>query len=342
MQDSEHKGTHSDLSQPYIFIDSCVQIWPDTDFRRLNACGCTAYAVTAWDPHAGAETALKETANWQRIARQYPESTRIVYSAEDIVGAKRNGQAGLILTTQGGTFLGHSLDLLEMFYKMGLRIMIPSYNDRNALCDGCLEPTDAGLSRLGRKWVKECNRLGILIDLSHVGRKASFEIMERSESTVVFTHSNPNALVENARNVTDEQIKLCAETGGIIAPTNWGPLNLRAGMKTRPTLEHYADAIDYIVDLVGIDHVGIGTDMSHGTYPDGDLVRGHATGVSDIYGTYIEASPRSRLRYVEGFDDYGQLLNLVAALKRRGYSEEAVKKVLGGNYLRVFRSVWRS
>lgn len=340
MANSLDKGTHGELSHPYIFIDSCVQIWPDTDYRHLAKCGCTAYTVTAWDPHETAQGALSAIANWHRVARQYPHATRIVLKSSDVIDAKAQGLAGLILATQGGTFLGHSLELLEMFYMLGLRIMIPAYNDRSALCDGCLEPGDAGLSRLGRAWVKECNRLGLLIDLSHVGRRATFEIMDLSEQTVVFTHSNPYAIVQNARNATDEQIKRCAEMGGVVAPTNWGPLNLRAGMRTRPTLEHYIDAIDYIVNLTGIDHVGIGTDMSHGTYPDGDLIRGHATGVSDVYGTHIEASPRSRLRYVEGFDDYSQLLNVVDALKRRGYNETDVEKVLGGNWLRVFKSVW--
>lgn len=122
----------------------------------------------------------------------------------------------------------------------------------------------------------------------------------------------------------------------------WGPLNFRAGSTSRPTLEDFIDAIDYVVELVGIDHVGIGADMSHGTYPDGDLVRGLSSksAVGGPYAQHVEHSPRSRLRYVEGFDDYGQLPHVVEALGRRGYDELATRKVLGENWLRVFREVW--
>ncbi len=231
---------------------------------------------------------------------------------------------------------------LDVFHAMGLRMMLPAYNNRNAICDGCLEPDNAGLSRMGRGWVEACNRLGIVMDMTHVGERATMQVLELTRQPVVFSHSNPRGLVDNDRNVSDEQIKACAATGGVIAPTNWGPLNLRAGSTTRPTASDYIDAIDYIVDLVGIDHVGIGTDMSHGTYPDGDKIRGLASKriVGGSYASHIEKAPRSRLRYVEGFDDYGQLPDVVKLMKGRGYSEEDVAKILGGNYLRVFRQVW--
>lgn len=337
---STDKGVHGTLQHPYIFIDSCVQIWPDADFSKLNQCGCTAYAVTAWMPHDGAEVALDEVANWYRIAQEYPEAVRIAYTAADIIQAKQRGQSCLIITSQGGNFLGNKIHRLELFHRMGLRIMIPAYNDRNAICDGCLEPANAGLSQFGRRWVDECNRLGILIDLTHTGERATLEILDRTAHPVIFSHSNPKALVDNPRNISDEQIKRCAATGGVVAPTNWGPLNFKLGMTSRPTLEHYLDAVEYIVNLVGIDHVGIGTDMSHGTYPDGDLIRGRSPAVGGSYGAVVEASPRSKLRYVEGFDDYSQLLNVVDGLGRRGYNQEEIMKVLGGNYLRVFRQVW--
>lgn len=333
-------GAHSDLSHPYIFVDACMQIWPDADFARLNACGCTAYAVTAWRPHQDLPMALEEVTNWHRVARAYPESVRIAYSAADIVEAKAQNQAALILATQGPNFLEDKLHRLELFHRLGLRMMIPAYNDRTALCDGCLEPADEGLSRMGKNWVAECNRLGILIDLTHVGERATFEIMDLTAHPTVFSHSNPKALVDNPRNITDEQIKRCAAGGGVVAVTNWGPLNFRQGMTTRPTVDHFVDAITYVADLVGIDHVGIGTDMSHGTYPDGDIIRGRSPSVGGDYGRYVEANPRSKLRYAEGFDEYGQLLNAVDAMQRRGFTDGDVTRVLGGNLLRVFTQVW--
>jgi membrane dipeptidase len=336
------KGHHTPGTTPYVFVDSCVQIWEDTDYASLPQYSATAYCITAFRPHDDAGNALDAIADWHKIARNYPQSIRIARTAQDIVDAKAQNQTAIIINSQGGDFLGNHLDRLDVFHAMGLRMMLPAYNNRNAICDGCLEPDDAGLSRMGREWVAACNRLGIVMDMTHVGVRATMQVFELTNQPVVFSHSNPRGLVDNDRNVSDEQIKACAATGGVIAPTNWGPLNLRAGSTARPTVSDYLDAVDYIVDLVGIDHVGIGTDMSHGTYPDGDKIRGLASKriVGGAYAQHIEKAPRSRLRYVEGFDDYGQLPEVIDLMKGRGYDEEAVTKVLGGNYLRVFREVW--
>jgi membrane dipeptidase len=337
VHDPAHNGFHGKSTHPYIFVDSCVQMWPDTDWENVSECGCTAYAITAWEPWDGAQKAFDEMAHWHSIVRRHG-NLRIAYTADDIIRAKEENQAALIITSQAGDFLGTNLDRLELFQKLGLRICIPAYNSRNHLCDGCIEPEGAGLSLLGRKWVEECNRLGVLIDCTHTGRRASLEIMDRSSEPVVFTHSNPSAIVENPRNITDEQIKRCAETGGVIAPTNWGPLNFRQGMTTRPALSDYLFAIDYIVQLVGIDHAGIGTDMSHGSYPEGDVV---PSSVGGDYSKYVTGDARSRLRYVEGFDDYNQIAGVAGALSERGYKDLDIRKVLGGNWLRVFSKVWR-
>lgn len=334
------KGWHTPTAHEHFFVDGCVQIWPDTDFSRLAEYGCSGLLVTSFRPHDGAENALDAIADWWRIAGTYP-SVRIALTADDIVAAKRERQAAFILGTQGGDFLGQNLPRLEMFYRLGLRVMIPSYNSRSPLGDGVMEPQNSGLSQLGRRWVAECNRIGMLIDLSHVGERSSLDILELSQQPVVFTHSNPKRLVDNPRNITDEQIRKCAATGGVIGQTNWGPLNFRAEATARPTLDHYVDALKYVADMVGIDHVSIGTDMSHGTYPDGDLIRSRSPRAGGRYAALIEASPRSRLRYVEGFDDYGKLPNLVEAMEGRGFSRADIDKVLGGNLLRVFRNVWK-
>lgn len=333
------KGWHSPASHPYIFIDGCMQIWPDADFATLKDCGVTAYCVTAFRPLHPGEAALDGMADWWRVARTYPE-IRIALKAEDIVAAKKNNQAALVLAAQGGDFLGQNLNRLELFHKMGLRVMIPAYNSRSPLADGLMEPDNSGLSMMGKRWVAECNRLGIVIDLTHVGVKSSMDAIELSKAPVLFTHSNPRTLIDNPRNLTDEQMKACAKTGGVIGLTNFGPLQLRADMTTRPKLEHFIETIEYVVNLVGIDHVSIGTDMSHGTYPDGDLIRARNKGSASRYSDLIEVSSRSRLRYVEGFDDYGKIVNVIDALSGRGISKDDIAKILGGNLLRVFRQVW--
>ena len=333
------KGWHSPASHPYTFIDGCMQIWPDANFADLPKCGVTAYCLTAFRPLHTGEAAFDGIADWWRVARNYPE-IRIALKAEDIVAAKKNGQAALVLAAQGGDFLGQNLNRLELFHRLGLRVMIPAYNSRSPLGDGLMEPENSGLSNMGKRWVAECNRLGIVIDLTHVGIKSSMEAIALSSAPVMFSHSNPRALVENRRNITDDQMRACARTGGVVGVTNFGPLHFRPEMNSRPKLEDFLTAIDYVVNLIGIDHVAIGTDMSHGTYPDGDLIRQRNAGSASRYSELIEVSSRSRLRYVEGFDDYGQIVDVIDAMKKRGYSEADVAKILGGNFLRVFRAVW--
>ncbi len=333
------KGWHTPVKTDHLFIDTCIQIWPDTDFSKLHTYGVAAYCITTFRPDGDHGTSFDALADWIRIGNRYP-NIRIATKAADIVAAKSANQAAIVIAAQGGDFLGPNLYRLEPFVRLGLRVMIPCYNKRNALGDGCLEPGNAGLSTMGRSFVAEANRLGLVIDLTHVGERTTLDILDVTNSPVVFTHSNPKKLVDSPRNITDEQIRRCAATGGVIGVTNWGPLNLRKGRTTRPTVDEFIDAVKYIVDMVGIDHVGIGTDMSHGTYPDGDLIRGRPGQQGSDYGRAIEASVRSRLRYCEGFDDYGQINAVADAFARRGFDSASTAKVLGGNFLRVFERVW--
>lgn len=334
------KAWHTRATQPHIFIDGCMQIWPDANFATLKEYGVTAYCVTAFRPLHTGEAALDALADWWRVARTYPDDIVLALAADDIVEAKRSGRAALVLVAQGGDFLAQNLNRLELFHRMGLRMMIPAYNGRSPLADGLMEPENSGLSNMGRRWVAECNRLGIVIDLTHVGVRSTMEIMASSSQPVVFTHSNPRAMVDNPRNLSDEQIVACARMGGVIGLTNFGPLNFRPEMTGRPTLGHFLELIDYVVQLAGIDHVSIGTDMSHGTYPDGDLIRTRNSSSAGRYSELIEVSSRSRLRYVEGFDDYGQINGVIEALGKRGYTDADIAKILGENLLRVFRRVW--
>src|SRR3954451_18385399 len=138
------KGWHTKVRSPHLFIDTCVQIWADAKFEELNQYGVTAYLQTTFRPHDGAENALDAIADWWRIAREYSQ-VRLALTAADISEAHAMKQAAIIIGSQGGDFLGQDLNRLEMFQRLGLRVMIPAYNARTTLADGCLEPTNAGL-----------------------------------------------------------------------------------------------------------------------------------------------------------------------------------------------------
>lgn len=338
-------GIHSVLEQnhPYIFIDSCMQIWPDAQLDIAHRHGVTAYGVTAWDPHASAAAALEGVMYWHWAARQYPNLV-LVETTDDIRRAKREGKAGLLLAAQDGDWIGHELHRVQAFQQAGLRIMLLAYNANNQLCDGCLDRTDGGLSRLGELVVDECNRVGIVLDCTHTGRRATLEILERSDKPCVYTHSNPTAISPNPRNIDEEQILACASRGGVIGLVSWGPLVMRPNTTHRPTLDEFIDMIDYVAQKTGSsDHIGIGTDMSLGTYPDHESDPWGSPdypNITEQYDRHVTDDIRSHRRNVDGFSDYAEIVNVAERLLARGYSDTDVRKFLGENFLRVFDSVW--
>lgn len=342
-----NKGFHPTIEQdhPYIFIDSCMQIWPDADFSVANQHGVTAYAATAWRPHANVEQAMEEGMFWHLVARKHP-NVIVAETVNDIRRAKREGKAAIIITAQGGDFIGNKLHRIEAFYKLGLRMMLPAYNTTNLICDGALDRTTSGLTRFGELVVDECNRVGLLLDCTHLGKNASLQIIERSDKPCVFSHSNPNGVVPNPRNIDDDQITACVEKGGVIGLAPWGPLVMKPEQETWPTVNDFIDHIDYVVTLIGnTDHIGIGTDMSLGTYPDHEHDPWGEPEYPDVasrYGQLITTDVRSPMRALDGWWNYPQVTNFVDRLLARGYSDDDVRKMLGENYLRVFEQVWEA
>jgi len=340
------KGRHPILEKEflYIFIDSCMQIWPDAQYQIAHRHGVTAYGVTAWDPHLDVSEALEGLMFWHLIARKYPDLS-IVHSVQDIKKAKDIGKATLLLASQCGDFIGYELHRIEAFYRLGLRMLVPAYSLSNRICGGCLDRNDSGLTSFGREVVSECNRVGLLLDCSHLSRKSSLEIIDLSQQPVVFSHSCTKSLADNPRNIDDTQIKACAQKKGIIGLSPWGPMTLKTGRTQRPTLDDFIDHLDHVAQLLGsTDNIGVGTDMSLGTYPD------HETDpwgnpaykdVTSVYNEYVTSNIRSPQRMVEGFSNYSEVLNFVDRLKSRGYKDIDITKILGGNYLRVFEKVWK-
>ena len=268
-QTSHGKSVHTVLDQDpvFIYVDPCMQIWPDGDLDVAHRHGVTVYGVTAWDPHADARAATDGIMHWHGVAQEN-DNLLIVKTVEDVRNAKRAGQAGLLLAAQDGDWVGYNLGRIQAFHGLGLRMMLLAYNASNQLCDGCLDRTDGGLTRLGERVVEESNRVGIILDCSHTGKRATLEIMDRSAHPVVFSHSNPNAIVPNPRNIDDEQIRACLAGNGVVALVSWGPLCMRPNTTHRPTMEEFFQLIDYVVNMAGsADNVVISTDMSIGTYP---------------------------------------------------------------------------
>ena len=170
----------------------------------------------------------------------------------DVLRAKREGKLAIAFDIEGADALNENLDMISLYYRIGVRHMNLAYNKNNKFAGGCLD-ADIALTPLGRDAVAEMNRVGMVVDCSHTGYRSSMEIMEISSKPVIFSHSNSRTLWDHARNIRDDQIKACARTGGVI-----GIVSASGFLGTDAFPAAMVRHICYIVDLVGIKHVGIG------------------------------------------------------------------------------------
>lgn len=270
------------------------------------------------------------------ILSSFPEDLAEILSVADIKRAKADGKLGVIFGTQSSDFLGTSIHLVPIFHRLGLRILQLTYSERCEAGYGVAEPNDLGLTAFGIRLIRELNRLGIVIDLSHVGYTTASQAIELSERPVIFSHSNPRSIADNHRNIPDSLITACAEKGGVIGVCGYATLvETRAGV--RPTFDDWVTHIQYVVDLVGIDHVGVSTDMFEGRTKFWHAMRGQFMRYKDTYSSYSSFDTR----HVEGLQTLADLPRLTHALLERGLGEPDIKKILGENFLRVYEQNWR-
>ena len=244
---------------------------------------------------------------------------------EDIHKAKKAGKIGVGFHFQNSRPVEHDLRLLGVFFKLGVRVIQITYNEKNLVGDGCTEITDCGLSKFGREMIQRMNATGMVVDLSHVGYRTSMEAIEVSKEPVIFSHSNADSICPSKRNLKDDQIKALAKNRGVIG-INAFPAFVK---EADPTLADLIDHIDYIAHLVGTDHIGIGFDFAQESIEE-----------YKAFGYDPEVYPLPPWTYPREIDDVSKTPNLTEGLLARGYSESDVKKILGENFIRVYEEVW--
>jgi len=324
-----------ELYRQSIVIDGLnVSNWESAAvYDSLQRGGVTASNATiaVWE---GFQETLDHVAAWQHRFRSFSDKIIQIKCIDDIHRAKKDGKAGIILGWQNASPIENDLSRLSLFHSLGVQVVQLTYNERNLLGNGCYERCDEGLSHFGLDAVSEMNRLGILIDLSHCGDRTTLEAIEQSSAPVAITHANARAFVDFVRNKTDDALRALAEHGGVVGAVSF-PIFLRNGYDS--TLRDFGDAIDDLVERVGIDHVGIGNDFCQ------DQPRRFFEWLFAQQGTKFRpmpvtiADPHHHPRDLELPD---QMPNLAAELLGRGYGEEDVSKILGGNFLRLFSEVW--
>jgi membrane dipeptidase len=297
------------------------------------------------DPH----TALRTVA-WVRRLVQEHEDLAFVESVDNVRAAKAAGRLAVMLHSQNATQFGFDLDLVAELYAAGLRVSGLAYNVRSLAADGCIEESNAGLSRFGRAVINEMNRVGMVVDGSHVGERSTLEAMDVSEAPVVFSHNGCKAVREHPRNLTDEQLRRCAETGGVIGifaiPTFLSDEPL-------PGMEAFLAHVLHAIEVAGVEHVGLGLDYWFGMDPYIDyewpaLDHGPDDGVSGAIEKHLLWNPgnlgpnnESPREPVEGIASPTDIPNVTAALLNRGLSPSEASGVMGGNWMRVLESTWR-
>ena len=255
-------------------------------------------------------------------------------TAADIERAHAEGKRAGIVTSQEAAGYGKDLGLLELAWEFGLRVQQLTYNNHNLIGAGCMEPNDAGLSKFGWEFVAKCNELGIVVDTSHCGRQTTLDACTYSSEPVVATHTGASGVFRHERCKSDEELKAIAETGGVIGifAMPW----FIAEDPENTTLDHLHDHIDYVVDLVGAQHVGIGTDWPM------PQTKWMALAFKKLVAPTIGFAPGDgpSTEYIHGMKDYRSFGNITAGLVARGYDDAAVKGIIGGNWLRVLGQVW--
>lgn len=302
---------------------------------------------------AAKERAFRVLDAIHEMCEDYPELVSLATTPEDAYRIEKEGKRAAFIGMENGYPIGQDLSLIEKYYDRGVRYITLCHSRDNDICDSSTDlggPEDNGLSEFGKEVIAECNRLGIMVDISHASEKSFFDIIEATKAPIMASHSSARALCNHPRNLTDEQLKALAKNGGVIQicfvssfvkeqPPNpereaalkalrekYGSrrniLDEAASTKRREeyqkiyekypgvktTLQELVDHIDHVVELIGVDHVGIGTDFDGGGG-------------------------------VEGCNDVSEMPNVTEELLKRGYSEEDIQKIWGGNIMRVFSRV---
>ncbi|MCW2482808.1 dipeptidase, partial [Candidatus Symbiopectobacterium sp. NZEC135] len=272
----------------------------------------------------------------RRFWRENDDLIRPVRTLADIHAAKAEQRTGIILGWQNTSPLEDKLEYVEIFKDLGVGVMQLTYNTQNYSGAGYLETRDSGLTGFGYEVLAEMNRVGVLCDLSHVGDRTSADVIAASRAPVCISHVLPRALKDVKRNKPDELLVGCAQGGGIIGISLFSP-GLAAGNDA--TVEDYLDAMSYVIDLVGEDHVGIGTDFSQDRPRPGPWL----LWANRDKGTARTLAPfgSAKINKPQGIARIREFPNLTNRMLARGWSETRVRKLLGENWLRVLGAAWQ-
>ena len=316
---------------------ACLRLHPKADFspiEQLHAAGVHYVSINVGMDMNPLSQVMSVIAGFSATIAARPDLYVMASQVADIEQARASGRIAIGFDLEGAMPLLEQPEMVAVYARLGVRQMHLAYNRNNSVAGGCHDE-EQGLTALGHRVVAAINAAGILMDCSHTGRRSSLDIMAASGKPVIFSHSNPDALVAHGRNVTDAQIRACAATGGVTCVSG---VSLFLGTKT-PTARDVARHAAYVADLVGVAHTGIGLDICFAQpglddTPPGDYDPGYWWPAK--YTGYERGTVRATFTPV----DTWRLLP--AALQEVGMTAEEAGLVMGGNMMRVAGQVWPS
>lgn len=311
---------------------ACLPLRAEDDFlpelQRFRRAGVNAVSVNVGFGDMDWRQNLPIFAHFRAWLARRPEDYLLVREVADIDRAKETGRLAVMFDLEGMDAIGDDLNLIQLYYDLGVRWMLVAYNKANRAGSGCQDAEDRGLTAFGRKAIDEMARVGMVLCLSHTGHRTAREALEYSTNPVIFSHSNPRGLHEHERNIPDDLMAACAATGGVVGINGIG---LFLGPGNRADAELIVRHIDHAVERIGVPHVGISLDY---VFDDAELA------------AYIAANPDKfppHLGYGAGMAMAGpeRFPEITEGLLRLGYDDASVMAILGGNWRRVAEAVWK-
>lgn len=291
--------------------------------------------VDVFHPAVGlsGEDAMAFVSRLNAYAAEYPMQLQRIDSIADLDTLKKGGRLGYIIGIQNSDHF-QSVDDVNVFYNLGQRVSQLTYNRRNLIGTGATDRSDSGLSYFGVAIVERMNELGMAVDVSHCGDRTTLDAFEVSQKPVLITHSNVRALAGgHVRCKSDEAIKAMAKSDGVMGIT--GVRNFVSD-KEPTTIEQMLDHVDYVAKLVGVEHVAVGSDMDMHGYDDIP-----EPAYSALKGSYKSSYAFREKMDTDGFDHPKRIFDLAEGLIRRGYSDDNIRLILGGNFRRVLGYIWQ-
>lgn len=311
-----------------------------TELEQIAESGVTAVNVTV--SASDLETTVANIAGWHGAIANHPENLVLVRSTADISRAREAARLGIILGFQHTEMMGRDLDWLNRFYDLGVRSVQLTYNKRNLMGDGCLEPADAGLSKLGLEAIERMNTLGLAVDLSHCGRRTTLEGIEASSRPPLITHSGCMALHNNPRNKDDDALRAMADRGGVIG-IYFMPF-LGDNGSPWATEAMVLDHVDHALKVCGEEHVGIGTDGPIPTVRESQEFFDMMKNVEKQRAAAGVQAPgeQGKFPYIQELNHPRRIEQLAEGMHRRGHPYRVIEKVIGANFYRAFSEIWVS